>query len=91
MSDIKIEKHHSLGRDEAHRRVVEMAPKLRDKYGVKLDWQGDKAQLKGSGVSGHIDIDDSKVEVQLKLGLLLRPMSGKIREAIERQIDRALA
>ncbi len=90
MSEIKIERAHGLGQSEAQRRVTELEPKLKDKYGVKLDWKGSQAQVKGTGVSGTLNVHNDKVAIDIKLGLLLRPMAGKIREALERQIDKAL-
>lgn len=90
MSEIKIQRSHKLGRDEAHRRVSELAPKLKSKYGVELDWSGDEARVKGTGVSGTLLVAADKVAVDLKLGLLMRPMAGKIRTALETQIDKAL-
>lgn len=90
MSEIKIQRSHQLGQTEAQKRVTSMEAKLKDKYGVKLDWKGNHADVKGSGVSGTISVLDQEVAVQLKLGLLLKPMSGKIREALETQIDKAL-
>jgi putative polyhydroxyalkanoate system protein len=90
MSEIRIERPHALGLTEASRRVRDLEPKLKDRYGIKLDWSGDTANVKGSGVSGTIAVAEGKVDVQLKLGLLLRPMAGKIREAIDQQIEKAL-
>ncbi len=90
MADIKIERQHELGRTEARRRVVELEPKLKDKYGVTFAWNGEGAQLKGTGVSGTLRIDDREVAIDLKLALLLKPMASKIKDSLARQIDRAL-
>ncbi len=91
MADIELERTHNLGLGEARRRVDALEAKLKERYGVKLDWRGNTAELKGSGVSGTLDVGETKVAVKIKLGLLLKPMGGKIREAIERQVDKALA
>lgn len=90
MSEIKIEKQHALGEAEAKKRVVEMEAKLKEKYGVTLAWRGNEADLKGSGVSGVLRVSASAVAVDVKLGLMLRPLAGKIREGLERQVDKAL-
>jgi putative polyhydroxyalkanoate system protein len=90
MADIKIERNHSLGKAEAKKRVLDLETKLKEKYGVKLDWRGDKADVKGTGVSGSLDVGEARVALELKLGLLLKPMGGKIRQAIERTVDKAL-
>lgn len=91
MSEIKIERNHELGEAEAKKRVLEMEQKLKEKYGVSLAWSGNTAQVKGSGVSGTIAVEEQKVAVAIKLGLMLRPLAGKIREGLERQVDKALA
>jgi putative polyhydroxyalkanoate system protein len=90
MSEIKITREHALGRDEARRRVNAMEVKLRDKYGVKLQWTGDSAEFKGTGVTGTLSVEENAVAVNLKLGLLMKPMAGKIREAMEHQLGKAL-
>lgn len=91
MSEIKIDRNHALGTSEAKTRVNNLEPKLKEKYGVSLDWNGNTANVKGTGVSGTLSVDEAKVSVNLKLGLLLRPMAGKIREGLEAQVDKALA
>ncbi|MBC7795149.1 MAG: polyhydroxyalkanoic acid system family protein [Clostridia bacterium] len=91
MSQINIEQHHALGHAEARKRVSTLEPKLKEKYGVSLEWNGNMANVKGTGVSGTLAVDDSKVAVDLKLGFLLRPMAGKIKEGLEAQVIKALA
>jgi len=91
MAEIKIERTHALGSAGAKERIESMEPKLKEKYSVKLEWNGDTASLKGTGVTGTISVEAQRVAVNLKLGLLLRPLAGKIREGLETQIDAALA
>ena len=91
MSEINFERDHALSREEVRRRFAEVEQKLNERYGVKLAWRGDTADVKGSGVTGTIEVTDAKVSIRLKLGLMVRPLAGKIREAMEKQIDRALA
>jgi putative polyhydroxyalkanoate system protein len=91
MAEIKIDRNHTLGQAEAQKRVTDLAPKLKEKYGVELAWKGDgEAQVKGTGVTGTLRVAAEAVHIDLKLGLLLRPMAGKIRSALEHQIDKAL-
>ena len=91
MSEIKIERNHKLGTAEARKRVDTLEPKLKERYGVTLEWNGNVAAVKGTGVSGTLAVDDTKVAVNIKLGLLLRPLAGKIREGLEHQVNKALA
>jgi putative polyhydroxyalkanoate system protein len=91
MSEIKIERNHQLGSVEARKRVDGLEVKLKEKYGVTLEWKGNVANVKGTGVSGTLAVEDAKVAVNLKLGLLLRPLAGKIKEGLEHQVNKALA
>jgi len=91
MADIEIEREHALSPEALKARLTNMEEKLRDRYGVQLVWRGDSADVKGTGVSGVVTVGQSTVGVSLKLGLLVRPFASKIRETMEKQIDRALA
>jgi putative polyhydroxyalkanoate system protein len=90
VADIDIEREHKLGRDEVRRRLGDMEDKLKERYGVRLAWAGDEADVKGTGVSGKLSVDDGKIAIRLKLGLMVKPLQGKIREAMEKQLDKAL-
>jgi putative polyhydroxyalkanoate system protein len=88
--DIALEQAHSLGRAVARKRLDEVEAKLKERFGVSLQWTGDTAQVSGKGVSGSISITDTLLVVNLKLGLMMRPLAGQIRAAMQRQIDKAL-
>lgn len=90
MSEIKIERAHKLGSKEARKRVDNLEAKLKEKYGVSLEWNGNVANVKGTGVSGTLAVEDAKVAVNIKLGLLLRPLAGQIKQGLEHQVNKAL-
>jgi putative polyhydroxyalkanoate system protein len=91
MPEIKIQTAHNLGREEAHRRVQQVETELNQKYGVKFDWQGDRAEVHAKGLSGLIVVEDERVAVDLKLGLALIPLQGKLRSEVKERMDRALS
>jgi putative polyhydroxyalkanoate system protein len=91
MADIEIERSHSMSSQDLKARLVSMEEKLRDRFGVQLVWRGDTADVKGTGVTGEVSIEPQRVAVRLKLGMLIRPFTSKIRETMEKQIDKALA
>lgn len=91
MSNVKVERDHALGAEIAATRIKQIEPKLKERYGVTLDWKGTSADIKGKGVSGTVTVEDARVALDLKLGLMLKPLAGKIREGIEKQVDQALA
>jgi putative polyhydroxyalkanoate system protein len=91
MASIQIKKAHHLGRGEAHRRVVQLEPELKQKYGVQLDWHGDEADVKAPRLSGQLVVDDAQLSLDLQVGLALMPLQAKIRSALEQRLARALA
>jgi len=92
MAKIEIEREHGLGSvDEARAKVGSMESKLNEKFGVTFDWSGNTAEIKGKGVSGQFILDDERVTVRLKLGMLVKPFAGKIEESIKAALERSLA
>ena len=90
MADIHIERQHNLSSQTLKGRLMEMETKLAERYGVRLVWRGDEADVKGAGVTGTVAITAQSVVVDLKLGLLVRAFSGKIKETMERHLQKAL-
>lgn len=91
MSELKFSKQHALGRQEVKERITKMENHLKEKYGVNFKWEGDRAEVKAAGVTGTLTLQDKSVDVSLKLGLLMKPMAGKIREAMDKQLERMFA
>lgn len=93
MADVKVKKAHSLSATEAQQRVQTFEDSLK-KYGVKAKWNGNHADLKGTGVSGSIDVTDTDVTVLLKLGMLAKAAgvdADRLGKSIEKRLDSALA
>lgn len=90
MSHIMIARNHTLGAEAARERVAEIEPMLRDRFGIRVEWTGTSASFKGRGVSGSARITDDHLNIELKLGLLVRPFASKIRQIMEEKIDQAL-
>jgi putative polyhydroxyalkanoate system protein len=64
------------------------------KYMVKITWTGNKAELSNPAVSGNIDITDSFVEVNIKLGMMAKAMGidgTKLEGSIKKRLEAALA
>jgi putative polyhydroxyalkanoate system protein len=87
---MKIRKEHCLGKDEARKRVADIATSLGDKYGIRSSWSGDDLQIDGSGVKGCIVVADESVEVEVKLGFALSMMESTIRTSLEEAMDKHL-
>ncbi|MDP7039770.1 MAG: polyhydroxyalkanoic acid system family protein [Myxococcota bacterium] len=91
MSKIRIERQIAGSPEEIKERIAGIEPKLSDKYNVKLNWNDMQANLKGPGVNGEVRINGNNVMLEIKLGLMLRPLAGKIKEGLERSLDKALS
>ena len=85
-----IRRDHSLGTDEARRRVEQVASDIGGRFDLTYGWNGDDLSFRGRGVDGNIAVTDDSVEVHVKLGFGLMMLQGAIRQAIEGSIDEFL-
>ena len=90
MTQISVERKHSLGRDAARQKAEVVVDKLIERYDVKARWEGDTVQVKRSGANGTVKIDDDSIRIDLKLGMMLSMLSGTIQSEIEKALDKAL-
>ncbi|MCU1723461.1 MULTISPECIES: polyhydroxyalkanoic acid system family protein [Pseudomonas] len=91
MTQISVERKHSLGRDAARQKAEALVEKLSSQYDLKAEWKGDRVEVKRSGANGSVEIGDDSIRVELKLGMMLSMMGGTIKAEIERALDKALA
>ena len=93
MSKVVVQQNHSLSPEEAISKISGFQ-EMRAKYGVKANWKGHHANLKGLGVSGTIEVTSSAVIVTLKLGILAKAAgidSQRLQKSIEKRLGPALA
>ena len=84
---LKVKRQHSLGIEEAKRRVDQIADELGGKLGLTAEWEGDHMRVHGKGVSGRILVSDDSVEVHVHIGFAMMMFREPIRSAIEGSID----
>ncbi len=85
-----IRRDHTLGIEEAKRRVDEVAAEIGSEFSLGYRWEGDSLRFNGRGVDGHISVAQDSVEVHVRLGLALMMLSGPIRLAVESSLDQHL-
>ncbi len=93
MSKVQITQRHALSIEEARRRLDDFDKTLK-KYGARLDWRGQRATIKGIGVSGDVVVSADDVRVVLKLGLIAKAAGvdpDRLRGSIARRLDTALS
>ena len=84
---MKIKRKHTLGVEQARRRVDQVAEELGGKLRLTTEWEGDHMLVHGKGVSGRILVSDDSVEVHVHVGLAMMMFREPIRQAIEGSID----
>jgi putative polyhydroxyalkanoate system protein len=84
---VRIRRQHTLGIEEARRRVDLVADELGTKLNLRGRWDGDHMHVTGRGVSGRILVSDSSIEIRVHLGLSMLMFRESIRSAIEGSID----
>ena len=86
MSNIHVKHKHSLSPEETRKRVEDIAKGLRKEYKIDYVWKGDRLLFKRSGASGNLDLGDGFIELNIKLGMVLAPLKGKIEKTIRQNI-----
>ena len=82
MADIDIRHKHALRPDETRALAENVATKVNESFPIEYYWEGKSLHFNRSGVSGRIDLDESEVRIQVKLGWLLRPMRQRVENEI---------
>jgi putative polyhydroxyalkanoate system protein len=88
MSDIRIERAHTLGKQAALAAALRVAERMQEKAQVKYRVLGDCIEFERSGASGRIVVDETSVSAEVKLGLLMKPMRGMLESKIEEYFAR---
>ncbi len=64
---------------------------LAEKLSAEYQWEKDRLVFKRSGANGFVRIGNQEVEVEVKLGMLLRPLKGTIEKTISDYLEERLA
>jgi putative polyhydroxyalkanoate system protein len=86
MSDIKFVHPHALGLKAARKAVQKAADHMAEEYDLTSEWEGDTLHFHRSGVEGYMRVADGHVDLEVKLGFLLRPFRRTFEEHIERNL-----
>lgn len=89
MSTVVVTQAHSLSVEDAKSRLSPFESDLTSKFGLKLVWSGDRAELKGTGASGHIEVNTSNVKATIKLSMMAK-MAGIKPDLLEKSIAKRL-
>ena len=87
MPKIDIRKPHQLPVAEARAVVEQVATKMREKFGMDGQWQGDIFNFSRPGVNGSIAVESDAIQVRADLGMMLAPLKGMVEQEIRRKLD----
>lgn len=90
MSDIHIIRNHQLSLAHAKKAVQEAADDLAAEYDLESHWKGNTLHFERSGVAGSMKVGAAEIELDVKLGFLLRAFRGKFEGHIRRHLDEHL-
>lgn len=95
MSDIHIQREHTLGLAIARQVALKWAQHVEKKFDMSctiLEGEtSDTVEFSRSGVKGEMTVTAERFEVQAKLGFLLGAFAGQIESEVCKQLDEALA
>ena len=91
MSDIKIRRAHSLPHDKARSAAEKMAKQLKKEFDLEYEWDGDVLVFERTGVNGELTVAQKHVEMEVKLGFLLKMMKPTIERHINQNLDEIFA
>jgi putative polyhydroxyalkanoate system protein len=92
---IEVDLPHSLGKDEARRRIANNVHKLQEHIPggaqVQSGWVGDQLNLDvaamGQAITATIDVEETKVRLKVVLPPMLGMFSGMIQAALQKKGD----
>jgi putative polyhydroxyalkanoate system protein len=90
MANINIKRNHSMPHKEVVATVQKLADELSEKLDATCEWEDDSLSFKRSGASGSVHVGKKDVEVNIKLGMLLTPLKGKIEQTVTDYLDKNL-
>lgn len=91
MADIEVKRTHSMAKDEARKAAEEIAQSLQEKLDVRYHWDGDHLRFSRKGAEGFLRVGDDDLEIQIKLGLMFKPLRGTIERRIVEYLDREVS
>lgn len=91
MSQISLNRKHSIGLPKAREAAQKVADDLAKEYGITSRWDGDVLAFTRSGVDGRLVVGKDAISVEAKLGFMLSAFKSNIERHINDQFDRYFA
>jgi len=87
MAGFKISKACTMPKEEVREAAQKLADQLERDHGVRSRWEGDTVHIKGSGIDGSLCMEDDRLDVSVKLGMLASMFERPLRKEVQRYLD----
>jgi putative polyhydroxyalkanoate system protein len=82
MAKISIQHKHSRPEREVREVIDRLTDELHKEYQITSVWHGSKVEFHRSGASGTLTLHPHRVDIEIKLSMMLSMFERKIREVI---------
>jgi putative polyhydroxyalkanoate system protein len=91
MPKFELEVPHNLPLPEVKTRLERATDKLESEYQAKCTWEGDKLQVARKGLNAIVNLEPTRLRIDVELGMLLTPLAGTIKNGISKRLTDLLA
>lgn len=82
MAKISIKHEHSRPEREVREVIDRLTEELHKEYQITSVWHGSRVEFHRSGASGTLTLHPHRVDIEIKLNMMLSMFERKIREVI---------
>ena len=90
MAKISIRRPHQLTHKQAVDVANRVAKDLAHEYGISAKWDGDIVHVKGTGLTGTLELAPKLMKLDVTLGFMLSVFQQKIQHGVEAKLDHLL-
>ncbi len=83
MSVIRLSRKHRLDEHSQEVALERLSAQLGTALGAKVERSARVLRFAGAGFSGTVSLDDSRLEGEVRLGIMMRPLKRAITKEIE--------
>ena len=87
MATIELRHDHALGEEASLDAARELVDTFAGKLKAAVQWDGCRATFRGAGFSGAARVEPGRLEVDVELSMVMRPLKGKVEERLRRAVE----
>ncbi|MGD8310843.1 MAG: polyhydroxyalkanoic acid system family protein, partial [Chromatiales bacterium] len=78
MAKIRLSRKHGLGYEGARAMADRLARDLEEQLKGRFHWEESRLVFSRKGAEGWLDVGDDRIDIEIRLGLMLTPMKPAI-------------